>query len=48
MFLPQVAPEQRWGVFELLEHLALKAGLPRNGWKEARLAVFEAEVFGEE
>jgi MEMO1 family protein len=48
VFLPQVAPEQGWGVRELLEHLALKAGLPRDGWKEAKLSVFQAEVFGKE
>lgn len=45
LFLPQVAAEQRWGVTELLEHLALKAGLRRDGWRGAELAVFEAEVF---
>ncbi|MBZ5638732.1 MAG: AmmeMemoRadiSam system protein B [Acidobacteriia bacterium] len=46
VFLPQVAPEQGWGVRELLEHLALKAGLPRDGWKDGTLSVFQAEVFG--
>jgi len=46
VFLPQVASEQGWDVPTLLEHLALKAGLPRDGWREARLAVFEADVFG--
>ncbi len=46
VFLPQVAPEQGWGVRELLEHLALKAGLPRDGWKGGKLSVFQAEVFG--
>ncbi len=46
VFLPQVAAEQGWGTRELLEHLALKAGLPRDGWKGADLSVFEAEVFG--
>jgi hypothetical protein len=48
VFLPQVAPEQGWGIRETLEHLALKAGLPRDGWKGAQLSVFEAEVFGKE
>jgi hypothetical protein len=46
VFLPQVATEQGWGTAELLTHLALKAGLPRDGWKGAELSVFEAEVFG--
>ncbi len=48
VFLPQVAQEQGWGIRETLEHLALKAGLPRDGWKGAQLSVFEAEVFGKE
>lgn len=48
VFLPQVATEQGWGIRELLENLARKANLPRDGWKKARLRVFQAEVFGEE
>lgn len=47
VFLPQVAPEQGWGVADLLAHLARKAGLPADGWRGGRLFVFEAEVFGE-
>jgi AmmeMemoRadiSam system protein A len=47
VFLPQVATEQGWGTRELLEHLALKAHLPRDAWQVANLAVFQAEVFGE-
>jgi AmmeMemoRadiSam system protein A len=47
VFLPQVATEQGWTRRDLLEHLALKAGLPRDGWRDAVLQVFEAEVFGE-
>jgi AmmeMemoRadiSam system protein A len=47
VFLPQVATEQGWGVEELLENLALKAGLGREEWREADLEVFQAEVFGE-
>jgi AmmeMemoRadiSam system protein A len=45
VFLPQVAGERGWGVEQLLEQLALKAGLPRQGWKGATLSVFRAEVF---
>ena len=46
VFLPQVAPEQGWDLATTLGHLALKAGLPPNGWQEgARFKVFEAEVF---
>jgi AmmeMemoRadiSam system protein A len=49
LFLPQVAPEQKWILEETLTHLSLKAGLPSDGWKKgATFEVFQAEVFGEE
>ncbi len=49
VFLPQVAPEQGWGLQETLSQLSLKAGLPADAWKEgAEFLVFQAEVFGEE
>jgi AmmeMemoRadiSam system protein A len=48
VFLPQVAREQGWDVPTLLAQLARKAGLPPDGWRDARLSVFEAEVFGED
>ena len=50
VFLPQVAPEQGWGVEEMLRQLARKAGLGANAWREpkARFEVFTAQVFGEE
>ena len=48
VFLPQVAPEQGWDRDTTLRHLALKAGLPPDGWRAgARFAVFEAEVLEE-
>lgn len=48
VFLPQVAPEQGWGRDQMLEHLAMKAGLPAGAWREgARLSTFQALVFGE-
>lgn len=48
VFLPQVAPEQGWGLPEMLTHLAHKAGLPADAWKEgARFDVFQAIVFDE-
>jgi AmmeMemoRadiSam system protein A len=48
VFLPQVAPEQGWGLEETLTHLALKAGLASSDWKSGcRFEVFEAIVFGE-
>ena len=47
VFLPQVAGDRGWFTGKLLEQLALKAGLPADGWRGAALAVFEAEIFGE-
>lgn len=48
VFLPQVAPEQGWDCKTMLRHLAMKAGLEANAWREgAELLVFEAQVFGE-
>ncbi len=48
VFLPQVALEHGWTVDVLLRQLALKAGLPQDGWREADLEVFTAEVFRED
>ena len=46
VFLPQVAPEQGWDRETMLDHLALKAGLPADAWRRgASLQVFAAEVF---
>ena len=48
VFLPQVAPEQGWGIEETLTHLSMKAGLPPDAWREgASFTVFEAIVFHE-
>ncbi|OQW96414.1 MAG: hypothetical protein BWK77_04780 [Verrucomicrobia bacterium A1] len=48
VFLPQVAPEQGWDVATTLTHLATKAGLSPDDWREgAKFQVFEAVVFGE-
>jgi AmmeMemoRadiSam system protein A len=48
VFLPQVAPEQGWTREETLSHLAMKAGLGRDAWREgATFTVFEAIVFRE-
>lgn len=48
VFLPQVAPEQGWDVPTTLRHLAMKAGLGPDDWKEgARFQVFQAQVFEE-
>jgi AmmeMemoRadiSam system protein A len=48
VFLPEVATDQGWSVEELLENLALKAGLKRPDWRGATLSTFETEVIGEE
>ena len=49
VFLPQVAPQQRWNRDRLLSELCRKAGLSRDSWRhpEAELSVFEAVVFSE-
>lgn len=48
VFLPQVAVEQGWDRTTMLEHLAAKAGLPRNAWRDgATFQVFTAQVFTE-
>jgi AmmeMemoRadiSam system protein B/AmmeMemoRadiSam system protein A len=48
VFLPQVAPEQGWGIEETLTHLAMKAGLSPDAWREgAEYLVFEAQVIRE-
>jgi AmmeMemoRadiSam system protein B/AmmeMemoRadiSam system protein A len=47
-FLPQVAPEQGWDRETTLRHLAMKAGLGPDGWREgASFSVYEAIVFTE-
>jgi hypothetical protein len=47
--LPQVPVEQRWDRATFLDQIALKAGLPRNAWKDddADLFLFTALVFGD-
>lgn len=49
LLLPQVAPEWGWDRQEFLEHTCVKAGLPKNAWREpsTRVEWFEAEVWGE-
>jgi len=47
LFLPQVAREAGWDVATLLAELSRKAGLPKDGWRDATLQVFGAESFGE-
>ena len=46
VFLPQVAPEQGWDRDTTLTHLALKAGLEPDAWRQdTEFLVFEADVF---
>ena len=48
VFLPQVAPEQGWTRDEMLNQLAMKAGLDKDAWKAgAEFMVFTAQVFSE-
>lgn len=49
-FLPQVAPDEGWGLEEMLSNLSRKAGLAADAWKGEGVAfeVYTAQVFGEE
>ncbi len=43
LFLPEVAAQQGWDREQTLDHLALKAGLPAEAWREgATFEVFES------
>jgi len=47
LLLPQVATEYGWDRVTFLEQTCLKAGLPRNAWREpgTRIYVFSADIF---
>jgi AmmeMemoRadiSam system protein B/AmmeMemoRadiSam system protein A len=49
VFLPQVATEQGWTREQMLDQLALKAGLSERAWrnKTATFLTFQADVFSE-
>lgn len=49
LFLPQVAPEQKWGCREFVENCCRKAGLMESMWqnKETKIFKFQAQVFSE-
>ena len=48
LLLPQVASEHGWNRETFVEHTCIKAGLPRDAWKNgARILVFDAHVFAE-
>jgi AMMECR1 domain-containing protein len=44
ILLPQVPAEFGWDRDTFLEMVCLKAGLPKNAWKDAELHIFTAEV----
>lgn len=44
VFLPQVPVEEGWNLDIYLKQLAMKAGLPPDGWKGGRLYRFTAEI----
>ncbi|MCP4107887.1 MAG: AmmeMemoRadiSam system protein B [Desulfobacteraceae bacterium] len=47
LLLPQVATEYGWNRDTFLEHTCLKAGLPRDTWKEqgVEIYIFSADIF---
>jgi AMMECR1 domain-containing protein len=47
LLLPQVATEYGWDRKTFLEYTCLKAGLPKDAWKDEGtiIYVFSAEVF---
>lgn len=47
LLLPQVATEYGWDKETFLEHTCMKAGLPRNAWrdKHTTIYIFSADVF---
>lgn len=49
LLLPQVATEYNWDRETFLEHTCLKAGLPKDSWKDKSVDIytFTAQVFGE-
>jgi AmmeMemoRadiSam system protein A len=50
LLLPQVATKYGWGREEFLEETCMKAGLPKDQWKnpQTKIYSFTAEVFEEE
>jgi AmmeMemoRadiSam system protein A len=48
VLLPQVALSRGWSVVEFLQHTSSeKAGIGKDGWKEAEIFVFEAIILHE-
>jgi len=49
LLLPQVAAGRRWSSQRFLEETCVKAGLPRDAWRDpaTRVFAFTAEVFSD-
>jgi len=49
LLLPQVASERKWSGRRLLEETCVKAGLPRDAWRDPATDIFgfTAEIFSE-
>lgn len=50
LLLPQVATEYKWDSKTFLEHTCVKAGLPKDSWKninEVKIYRFQSQVFSE-
>jgi uncharacterized protein (TIGR00296 family) len=47
LLLPQVATERNWTAEQFLRQTSVKAGLPPDAWRHARVYRFAAEVFGD-
>jgi len=47
ILLPQVAKKFGWAENDFLEQVCVKAGLPRDAWRDAELYTFTAEVIKE-
>ncbi len=50
VLLPQVATEQGWDRDTFVQHTCMKAGLPKDAWKDpaTKIEIFSAVVFSEE
>lgn len=46
-YLPQVATETGWDIYEFLGNCSLKAGLGKEDWKDATIYTYRAIVFNE-
>jgi uncharacterized protein (TIGR00296 family) len=49
LLLPQVPIEHSWNIYEYLENICLKAGLPPNSWKDKESIIYKflGQVFSE-